>query len=322
LLALAEEDDDVVKLALAWRAHGSSLMSQAELAAAEDAFDKCIALSDRLLPEACVERYGEAPQVIAYLYKGLVQCVRGVCDQALANGRHALAIARRIKHPLSEAFTSCVVATIYLLRRDYQACEELSKRQGDLSTEHEFVFWYAAHQVTHGASAANLFHRDTDAAETKAGIENWRKTDALLHIPTWSSFLADAALACDDRKLAEEALARGISTARENNDLLVLADLQRLKGCLQLKEGRRDEAKSALREAVATARRQGAGLYHLRSARDLARLLAADDPRHATELLAPAIERFAEHRGGLDYRESVELLSALQHGGSRTEGDQ
>jgi class 3 adenylate cyclase/tetratricopeptide (TPR) repeat protein len=316
LLDLAQEDGDAAKLALAWRAYGSSLMSRADLVAAEHAFDTCITLSDDLSPEACIERYGEAPQVVAYLYKGMVQCVRGVSDQALQNGRHALRLAKRIKHPLSEAFTSCVLALIYLLRRDYQACEELSKRQGDLSTEHGFVFWYAAHQVTRGASAANLFRRGSDAAEAKCGIENWRKTDALLHIPTWSSLVADAALACGDTELAEEALASGLSIARQNNDLLVLADLQRLKGRLLLKGGGREEAKCAFREAVETARRQGAGLYHLRAARDLARLLAADDPRQAIELLAPAVEGFTEHRDGADYHESVELLNVLQHGGS------
>ena len=312
LLDLAEADADVVKLALAWRAHGSSLMSKAELVAAEAAFDECIALSDRLSPDSCIERYGEAPQVIAYLYKGFVQCVRGACDRALENARRALGLAKRSEHPLSEAFASCLVALIFLLRRDYEACEELSKRQVEFSIEHGFVFWHAAHQITHGASAANLFHRDTDADETKAGIDNWRKTNALLHIPTWSSVLADAALACNNVRLADEAVSDGMTTARENSELLVLADLQRLKGLLLLKEKRREEARRMLVEAIETARHQGAGLYHLRSARDLARLLAEDDRQGAIELLAPVVEGFAEHRQGLDYQESVELLLELR----------
>jgi class 3 adenylate cyclase/tetratricopeptide (TPR) repeat protein len=316
LLDLAQAGTDVAKSALAWRAYGSSLMSRAELVGAEEAFDRCITLSDGLSADSCIERYGEAPQVVAYLYKGLVQCVRGFCDQALENARHALALAKAIRHPLSEAFASCLVAVILLLRREYRACEQLSMKQIELSSEHGFVFWFAAHQVVHGASAANLFRRGTHAAEAKAGIENWRKTDALLHIPTWSSFLADAALACDDLELAAAALSDGLHIARENNDLLVLADLQRLRGRLLLKKDRRAEAQCALIEAIETARRQGAGLYHLRSARDLARLLGEDDRRQAIELLAPAIERSADHHAGLDYQESAELLLALRNGKS------
>ena len=314
LLHLAGVGTDVAKSAVAWRAYGSSLMSKAELVAAEEAFDKCITLSDRLSPDSCIERYGESPQVIAYLYKGLVQCVRGFCDQALENARYALGLAKRIKHPLSEAFASCLVGVILLLRRDYRTCEQLSMKQIELSSEHGFVFWHAAHQITHGASAANLFGRETYAGEAKVGIENWRKTDALLHIPTWSSFLADAALACDNLKLADAALSNGMKIARENNDLLTFADLQRLRGRLLLKEGRRGEAQCTLIEAVETARRQGAGLYHLRSARDLARLLGEDDRRQAIELLGPAVEHLTEHRDGLDYQESVELLLELRNG--------
>ena len=312
LLELAEADDDVAKLALAWRAHGSARMSKAELAAAEKAFDTCIAVSDRLLPDSCIERYGEAPQMVAYLYKGFVQCISGRCDRALENVAHASGLAKQIKHPLSQAFASLLVAVIFLFRRDYQACEELSKKQVAFSAEHGFVFWHAAHQITHGASAANLSHSAADAAKAKAGIENWRKTDALLHIPTWSSFLADAALACDDLRLADEAIANGLTIAHDNNDVFVLADLQRLKGRLLAKEGRPEEALQALRKAIETARRQGAGLYHLRAARDLARLLAEDDRRQAIALLAPAVESFVEHRNGLDYQESAALLRELR----------
>jgi class 3 adenylate cyclase/tetratricopeptide (TPR) repeat protein len=314
LLDLAEPGTDVAKSALAWRAYGSSLMSRAELVGAEEAFDRCIALSDHLLVDSCIERYGEAPQVVAYLYKGLVQCVRGFCDRALENAQRGLGLAKRIKHPLSEAFASCLVAVILALRREYRACAQLSMKQIELSSEHGFVFWYAAHQVTHGSSAANLFRREIHAREAKVGIENWCGTDALLHVPTWSSFLADAALACDDLKLADAALSNGLKIAREHNDLLVLADLQRLRGHLLLKQDRRGEAQCAIIEAIETARRQGAGLYYLRSARDLARLLGEGDRRQAIELLAPVVESLTEHRAGLDYQESVELLLALRAG--------
>jgi hypothetical protein len=82
---------------------------------------------------------------------------------------------------------------------------------------------------------------------------------------------------------------------------------------LLLTEGCRAEAQRAFVEAIETARRQRAGLYHLRAARDLARLVAAGDRRQAIEVLAPAVERLAEHRAGLDYHESVELLRELRN---------
>ena len=67
--------------------------------------------------------------------------------------------------------------------------------------------------------------------------------------------------------------------ARKNGEVFALADLQRLTGRLLLKTGSPREAREAFEEAIATARRQGARLYLLRAARDLAQILAEDgDP--------------------------------------------
>jgi hypothetical protein len=63
-------------------------------------------------------------------------------------------------------------------------------------------------------------------------------------------------LSSDDLKELP-ALSNGLKIAREHNDLLVLADLQRLRGRLLLKQDRRGDAQCALIEAIETARRQG-----------------------------------------------------------------
>jgi hypothetical protein len=94
----------------------------------------------------------------------------------------------------------------------------------------------------------------------------------------------------------------------------MLADLRRLQGRVLLAQDRREEARCAFLEAIETAGRQGAGLYHLRCARDLARILSDDDRRQAIDVLAPAVEGVTEHREGLDYREAVELLRELRGG--------
>jgi predicted ATPase len=312
LLKLAGDKEDAAKAGLAWRAIGSARMSRAEFLQSEEAFDRCIDECMAISPQLCIERYGEAPQVIARQYKGLVQCVRGQCDQGLNNARSALETANKLNHPLSQAFASDIVAMVLLLRRDYRACEELTRTQIEFSNEHGFIFWHAAHQIAHGASSANLFLRQIDALEAKIGIENWRKTDALLHVPTWSSFLADAAIAAKDLSLAETAILEGIAIAMENNDHFVLADLERLNGLLLSSQGRQKEAYAALRQAVQTAREQGACLYHLRAARDLARLMADDDPKGAAAMLKAAMENFLEHREGLDFQESVAVLRRIE----------
>ncbi len=77
--------------------------------------------------------------------------------------------------------------------------------------------------------------------------------------------------------------------------------------------GRADQARQALTEAVAVARRQGAGLYTLRASRDLAQLMAeTGDAIGARDLLAPVIATVGEHRDGVEFKEARALLSALE----------
>jgi len=314
LLDLANADGDAEKRALALRALGSTRMSRAEFAQSMDAFDQCTAVAESMPLDACVERHGEAPQIIATQYTGMVLCLRGLADRALESARRAVALATKINHPISIAFASDILGLIFFLRREYQACLELAKEQIDHCTEYGFVFWAAGKQVLHGAALANLRGDGDGVLEAERGISNWIKTNALLHVPTWSLFLADAAFVSGDLHSAEKALLNGIEMARRNGDIWVLADLQRLTGRLLTIRNRRDEARRSLTEAVMTARDQGARLFELRAARDLARLLAEEGNQCAAqELLQPILDDFPEHRNGRDFEEAAELLASLVH---------
>ena len=313
LLALANESDSAEKRALALRALGSSRMSRAEFAQSLEAFDGCVAVSTSLPLGACIERHGEEPRIVATQYRGLVLCMLGFADQALEATRLAATLAKTINHPLSMAFASSILCIVFELRRDFRACETLAKEQLDYCKEQGFAFWSAAFQVHHGVAAANLRGEGNSAIEAETGIVNWVNTGAFIHVPTWSSFLADAALVSGDVPLAEKALTSGIEIARRNGEVFALAELQRLNGCLLLKRDRRREARDAFAEAVETAGRQGARLYLLRAARHLAQILAEDaDPYAARALLQPVVEDFPEHRDGQDFREASELLASLQ----------
>jgi tetratricopeptide (TPR) repeat protein len=310
---LAGQTADFEKKALALRAMGSTRMSRGEFAQSAAAFDECISASAHLLPGACIERHGEEPGIVATQYRGLVFCMRGYTDQALEATRAAVALARQINHPLSVAFASSILGIVFHLRRDFEACEALAGEQIDYCRQHGFAFWSAAFQVHHGVALAHL-HAGGDPAidEAEKGVVNWVKTGAYIHVPTWSSFLAGAALVSGNLTLAEKALTSGIEIARRNGEVFALAELQRLNGRLLLLLDRRRDARNAFEEAVATARSQGALLYLLRAARDLAQLLAEDgEELGARELLQPLVENFPEHREGPDFEEAAGLLAGL-----------
>ena len=312
LLAIATEDLSPEKQGLAFRALGSTQMTMGEFAKSIDAFEMCIAVSGHAPAGTCFERHGEEPKIVATSYKGWVLCLRGLADSGLECAHSALSQANSINHPLSVTFASAILSHVLLLRRDYPAGEALTEEQIEYCRERGLAFWLASMHISHGVASAHVSGDGNGIVEAENGKLDWMKTGAMLHVPTWSSNIADAALVVGDIASAEKALSKGLEISRANGEEFALAELHRLTGRLRAKQDRRNAARDAFAEAVATARRQGAGLYLLRAARDLTRLLAEDGDRtEARKLLRPIIEDFPEHRDGLDFQEAAKLLAQL-----------
>ena len=258
------------------------------------------------------ERHGEEPKIVATSYKGLALCIQGFADSGLECVRSALSQATSINHPLSVSFASGILSMVLLLRRDYLAGEALAKEQIEYCKERGLAFWLASKHIFHGVASAHASVCGSGIVEAENGKLDWIATGAMLHVPTWSSNIADAALGLGDIPSAEKALSKGLEISRANGEEFALAELYRLTGLLRARQDRRNAARDAFAEAVAIARRQGAGLYLLLAARDLASLLAEDGDRtEARKLLQPIVEDFPEHRDGLDFQEAAKLLAQL-----------
>ena len=195
-------------------------------------------------------------------------------DAGLASAQSALSLAKTLNFPLMVAFASTAVGMVLMLRREYQPCAALVRQQIEFCSEQGFIFWSAAHEILHGASRACLDKDPQGVTQLEQGIQSWKKTGAALHIPTWSSYLAEAALCVDDLDCAEKAVLNGIDTSERHGDAFALAELKRLAGHVLLRQDRHDEARRAFESAVEIACRQEAGLYLLRAGRDLAWLVA------------------------------------------------
>ena len=310
--AIGAQESGTEKSSLAFRAVGSTLMSKGEFVRATEAFERVIAYGSDTPPGACFAKHGEEPHIVALQYKGLSLAVRGYTDSGLASAQSALSLAMTLNFPLMVAFASTAVGMVLMLRRDYRACAALVREQIEFCSEQGFIFWSAAHEILHGASRTCL-DRDRDGiAQVEDGIKSWKRTGAALHIPTWSSYLAEAALCVGDIDRAEKAVVNGIKTSERHGDAFALADLKRLAGCVLLRQGCHDRARRAFEASVDMAQQQHAGLYLLRAGRDLARLIAdRGDVAGAWEILSPIAEMVPEHRTGLDYQEVSELLSTL-----------
>ena len=131
--------------------------------------------------------------------------------------------------------------------------------------------------------------------------------------PLGQRLLPKAALSLGRHERAGELLRHALRVSDRTGDFFARAELERLYGRLLLVTGNRSDGQSSLERALALARRQGATLFELRAAIDLAELFVSNgDSKRARDILAPVVESYREHREGADYRLALATLNKIR----------
>lgn len=106
-----------------------------------------------------------------------------------------------------------------------------------------------------------------------------------------------------------------ISQAEANGDLFFMPEALRVKGSalLLMTKSRVDDAETWFMRSFELSRHQGAQAWELRTAIDLAALLAGQGrPDNACKLLQPIFERFVEGLETADLKDANRLLADLR----------
>jgi tetratricopeptide (TPR) repeat protein len=107
----------------------------------------------------------------------------------------------------------------------------------------------------------------------------------------------------------------GIRQVEANGDVIYMPDLLRIKGNLLLAKPQAgvDQAELYFNRSLALSRQQGARMLELRTATDLAKLMAAQGRREdARILLEPVLTWFPEDLDTNDLRAAKSLLTTLR----------
>jgi predicted ATPase len=146
----------------------------------------------------------------------------------------------------------------------------------------------------------------------RSGSAAYRATGAQGWLPNYLVLLARA---CEIAGQFEEGLTSlddALEIVERTGERWFLAELNRHKGQLLLRQGHADAAEKLYRKALSIAEEQEAKLWELRAAASLARLLC-DQGHHAEvrDLLTPIYGWFAEGFDTPDLKEAKALLEAL-----------
>jgi predicted ATPase len=285
LCALAVDHTAPEAPGLAWRALGSSCLSLGQLGEALAAFDRCVASCAGLPVEAGLLEHGESPRIIGTIYAGWAHVLVGNFDRAETYIEDAMAAVRRIRFPLAFAFAHHIACNIGYVLGDAARCGRYAAETLRVSEEHRLVFWLAGGNVASGWADVHLRGDPAGIDRIRHGLHGWQTSGAELHIPTWQSMLADALLALGAIDEADDVADRSLALAESREETFAVSVLLRLKGLIAERRGDAEAAVAHFSNAIAVARQQGARLFELRAACDLARLVARRGDRPGAHLL-------------------------------------
>jgi tetratricopeptide (TPR) repeat protein len=282
-------------------------------------FARCQKLGDELETLYDIDRarsylltYGDDPMVGAVGYEAYAQWSMGYPDRALKTIRKVEAVAKQLKHPLSEAiYFIRAFLVLDALGRDDEA-SVLFDRMASLCEEKGFAEMGA---LATAGQAENLVR----SGEVSRGIELLRT-----HLAAFRSLKAYTGLtfvlirlakACGDNgqtTSALEYLDEALDSIATTGGRAFEAEARRLKGEMLRTLSRYDEASQCFQDALRVAQEQEAKSFELRATISLARLLRDTNRRHESrKMLTEIYNWFTEGFDTADLKEAKALLEEL-----------
>jgi predicted ATPase len=315
LVALAEEQGEPLRRALARRALGTSLFYFGRFAEAASELDQGIAIDDAVAAwedPAHLLLYTERAAVVSRLYSAWALWFLGFPDRALNMMEAGLALSQKLSHAYSLAFAQNYTALLHGFRREFAAAHRRAEATADLGREHRLPQWLAQTNMCQGFALAGLGQSAEGIAQLRAGLAAWKATGSRVLGTQWLGYLADAHLRAGEFDDALAALDQAAEIGAAIGECHYQAELYRLRGGVLAKTGDDAGAVSCFQQAIDTARGQQAKSLELRAATSLARLWAKQGKRsQARDLLAPVYDWFAEGFDTADLKDARALLDQL-----------
>ncbi|MFZ0889772.1 MAG: adenylate/guanylate cyclase domain-containing protein [Candidatus Binataceae bacterium] len=304
LVALAEREPQPSRLIWAHTMLGFSLYFHGRLGAARAHLEQAVALIPAI-PERTSFAV-EDPRTEALWTLGHVLWVLGFPDQALTQSQQAVALARKLGRPYPLATAYAAACILRGDRGDVAGVGEAANALATLAAEHGFALWTAQAMYWRGWCLVEKGMVEEGISEVQRALAGQRDVGSV----SWVGTLREAY-----RRLGrfEEALA-ALEESEVRAPPLVASELRRTKAQLLLEAGRCStrEAEDQFREAIGTARGQGAKSYELRATTSLARLLAKQGRRdEARATLAEIYGWFTEGFDTADLKDAKALLDEL-----------
>jgi adenylate cyclase len=254
------------------------------------------------------------PGAWALIVLGVTLWPLGYPEQALTRSQEALALARELSHPFSQANVLVYANLMHSLRGESRAHLEGAESLIALSNEHGFLQLVGTGTFLRSLALAEQGQLQEGIAGMRSFLEAIRAGGQALGFTAMLAMLAEAHGKAGRTQEGLALLDEAQGLVAKTGERAVEAEVHRVKGELLLARSPSDEAQAeaSFREALAVARRQSAKSWELRAATSLARLWQRQGKRNeARDLLAPVYAWFTEGFDTKDLRDAKALLEEL-----------
>jgi class 3 adenylate cyclase/predicted ATPase len=313
-LELARQQHDPLLLAAGHRVLANTAWWQGDLIEARAHSRQGLACYDPAQHRVSAVSYGQDSGVNCGYLGALTLWVLGYPDQALQGMEEALALARRLAHPMSLTQALHFSALLHQLRREPQAARAQAEAELALCTEQGFGIFGVFSLLPRGWALAQQGEVVEGIAQLRQGFAGWRAMGAGVVSPWWLALLAEACGKVGQLDEGLRALEEALTAVQHNEEHNYEAEVYRLKGELLLQQSaaQQGEAEEHFQQALTVARRQQAKSWELRAAMSLSRLWQRQGKRHdARKLLAPLYGWFTEGFDTADLQEAKAMLAEL-----------
>jgi tetratricopeptide (TPR) repeat protein len=311
LLDVAETSGDSIEVVLANRSRAVYSVMSGRLAEAESFLDRSLAAHDPAKHDGIASRFGQEIGVAIHIYHSFNAVLLGDTGRAALHAQKAENRALASGHTITICYMHGHLIMCAIIANDGPALAYHLNALKPIVEEHNLHIWLIIARMASDllragqgdpAGIDGYFDLDADLVAGKNGV--W--------LPTLRIEAGKRALALGLHGQARDLATMALESIETTGERYSLSDLERLNAASANVDGNREAAEQHLQTALNVARQQGAKLYELRAATDLASLWRDQGKiAEASSLLQPVHDSIAEGDCPEDRAAAHDLLATL-----------
>jgi class 3 adenylate cyclase/predicted ATPase len=309
MLSIAMEVDDRALQLIAHFSLGGVLWHIGNNRSSLDHLAEAIDRYDEEIDASLAAEYGQDFGVWTLSYLHHAQLSLGYPERGWRSITDALALGRRLNHPLSLCNALNFSSLSSISRRDPASVLKFTEESLAIATEQGFPQYIALASFHRGWAVAQLGRAEEGIELGRQGIEMWHMIGASVSLPGILALYAESQLSGGLIRAALKTTDEALTLADSSAERVWDCNLHSCRGEIFSAMGAADRAQEEFQVALSVARRQENRHQELLAATSFARVLGDQGKRfEARELLAPAYNFFIEGFDAPFMRDAKALL--------------